>query len=327
MAETRSSTSSSKKPFWGKLLLFVVGLVVIDAAFAAYIEATASANYREAVNSKYDFSDSKSYDVWILGDSLPADGIVPSILSQETGKAVYNWGVNASSPFEWELLLRDLESRAEFPNSVVVGCNIHMFIKRPNDGPFVAPAIKSPLIQSELLRGSVERSDLSAILASGRKRLLWKGSLANSIRSQSIPEKNSTFDNGFITGREGMSAPFKPMIDALRFDPENVRFQTEAFEQMIARCARHGASITLVKLPIHRLQLDIYQRDAKTWNHYQSELHRIATKYNCEVFEGQTESYCTQFSSSDFVDGIHLSNDGATKFTQELGKWLRVTWP
>lgn len=327
MAETRLSTSNSKKRFALQFLLFLAGLLVIDSAFAVYIESTASANYREAVKSKADFDPNAAYDTWILGDSLPADGIVPAVLRAETNKSVYNWGVNASSPFEWEILLRDLESRAKLPKYVVIGCNIHMFIKRPNDGPFVAPAIKSPLLQADLLRGSVERSDLSAILASGRKRLLWKGSLANSVRGNTIPEKSSTFDKGFITGRKGMTPPFKPMIDALRFDPENAKFQVGAFEQMVVRCANRGSKIAFVKMPIHTLQLEIYQRDKRTWDHYQSEVARIAKEYNCEVFEGQTPEFCNQFSSADFVDGIHLSNDGAVKFSKELGEWLRVTWP
>jgi|GEM_PF-5320917 len=328
MAETHLSTSNFKSRFWLTLLAFVFGLVVIDFAFATFIEANASSAYRQAIGSKSSFQNKDTYDIWIMGDSLAADGIVPSVLEAETGQKTYNWGINASSPFEWEILGRDLERRAVFPKIVVIGCNPHMFIKRPNDGPFVPPAIQAPDLQMDLMRGSVERADLSAILASGRKKLLWKGSIAQWTqgRDDQLP-RTFDFDNGFVRGHLGMKTPPRQMNDALRFDAKNAQFQSDAFEKLVALCARNNARIALVKVPIHPVQLAVDLKDVATLVHYQKTINAVTTKYRCKTFEGQAESNSTQYSDADFTDAIHLSNRGADKFSLDLGRWLRVTWP
>ncbi|MEO8036957.1 MAG: hypothetical protein ABI837_21185 [Acidobacteriota bacterium] len=303
----------------------MAGLVVLDLGFSALIDRNTSPDYRQTVASKSDFQESKPYDVWIIGDSLAVDGVAPSVIRQETGRTTYDWGLYASSPFEWNILLRDLEHRSPFPPTVVIVCHPNMFIKRPNDGPFARAAIKTPGLQFSLMAGSVERADLSALLASGQRRLMLKGALAMSARrSRGEPASAAESDNGHLVHRTGLNVIPHLMFDALKFDEKNSKFQADAFEDLVRRCSTRGAEVVFAKIAVSEPQLQDYKKDVPTFEHYEQVLDRVSRQYGARVYESQTDEVCESYSPSDFTDAIHLSQQGAVKFTTGLARWLGV---
>lgn len=326
--ETRLSTSSSKGRSLSRLAFFLVGLVALDSVVSVLIDRLAPPDYVKAIQSKSDFDATSPYSVWVIGDSLAADAVTPATFREASGKEVYNWGVYATSPFEWRVMVDHLLATAKPPELAIIVCHPHMFVKRPNDGPFATETFRSPDVTAGLFWGSVFRDDLSAMFASGRKKLIWKSALGRIGKRSVAPSTEFLpLDNGYQGTTKELEEVPRLMVDALRFDNHTVEFQFAAVDQLIRALQAKGCRVALAKPPISIDQLRADQRELDTWPDFQSRLERLVRERDLVVFDRQTDQYCEQLVPQDFTDAIHLSHRGSLAFSRELGEWVRVVSP
>lgn len=325
--ETRLSISSSKGSFWAQLGLFLLGLVALDSLVSVAIDKIAPPDYVKAIQSKSQFDSSKTYDVWIVGDSLAADAVTPSAFQETSGKSVFNWGVYATSPFEWEVMISDLLGRSSAPKTAVIVCHPHMFIKRPNDGPFATETFRSPQVTAGLFWGSVFRDDLSAIFASGRKKLIWKSALGKVGKRGAVPETEFLpLDHGYQGTTKELTETPKLMVDALRFDRATAEFQSRALDGLIRQLEAKGVHVLLLRTPISLNQLRAYEQEPETWVDFNLRIDRLQTR-GLQLLNLQDEEHCSQMVPQDFTDAIHLSHRGSVALTRDLASWVRVVSP
>lgn len=318
MVGTRSSTSSFRR-LW--LRLGLLGLIVfaVDLAVAKLTDRFAPADYRLSVQAKEGFEDGRPYDAWILGDSLGADAVVPS----ELGLRAFNWSMYASSPVEWEVLAEDLLRRAPAPRVAIVCVSPQMLMKRPNDGPYARAFVESQDLRLRLTWASIERQDLSAFFASGRRRQLLRPALLGAVGLRGRTRvKALGFDNGYLIHGDQLSGPVRLIPDTLRRDEGTWDRQSRAFIGLLDRLKAAGCQVVIVGPPVHREQLAAFAADGQTLLDTKAEVERAARLRGLRWFDAQTEEACSAYSDAEFFDSLHLSRAGAVRFTRALREWL-----
>jgi hypothetical protein len=312
----RSCTSSSSpvRGWAGRLAAFLAGLALLDQMVGALTRRAAPPDFQAAVAAKSGFDPARRYDAWIVGDSLAADAFVPEVIRQETGMSVFNWGVYASSPAEWEVLLRDLEARARFPRLVVLGANPQMLRKVPGAGPYTREFVRSPLLRAELTGLSLLEDDLGAALASGRSRLLARSALLGLLgRGQKARVHPRPPDDGYLANTRVLPAQARPRSAALPAVPRRARLHRAALLRIRAMCERHGALLAVVEPPVAPQESALLAGGPADQAAYREALEALGAP----VYAG-----AGAFGPGDFYDGIHLVDPAARRFTFEFADWL-----
>ncbi len=318
----RSFTSSSKGAWAVRLFLFVAGLLLLDQMVSRIARASAPADFKAAVDAKSGFEPARRFDVWILGDSLAADAFVPEVIERETGLSTFNWGVYASSPVEWELLLRDLDARAPFPRLIVLGANPQMLRKAPGAGPYTREFVRSPALRAELTGLSLLEDDLGAAFASGRSRLLARSALLGLFgRGSKTRVHPRPPDNGYLANTRVLPPTAHPRAMNLGADPRRRRLNTSALRAIKAACQRHGAVLVIAEPPTSARERPMLEGSVAERTAYSKVLDHLAN----DLFRPNPK----EFGDGDFFDGIHLVDPASRRFSEAFSKWLLQSdaWP
>jgi hypothetical protein len=313
----RSFTSSSSpvRGWAGRLAAFLAGLALLDQMVGALARRAAPPDFQAAVAAKSGFDPARRYDAWIVGDSLAADAFVPEVLRHEAGLSVFNWGVYASSPAEWEVLLRDLEARARFPRLVVLGANPQMLRKVPGAGPYTREFVRSPLLRAELTGLSLLEDDLGAVLASGRSRLLARSALLGLLgRGQKARVHPRPPDDGYLANTRVLPVQVRPRSVALPANPRRTRLHRAALLRVRAICERNGALLIVVEPPVAQREAALLAGGLSDQATYREAIQSLGAP----VYASSKP-----FGDGDFYDGIHLVDPAAQRFTLEFAEWLR----
>ncbi|MGE0001811.1 MAG: hypothetical protein AB7F50_12210 [Fimbriimonadaceae bacterium] len=298
-----------------RLALFLAVLALLDQVVGSLARRAAPPDFQAAVAAKAGFELNASYDVWIVGDSLAADAFVPEVIRRETGLSVFNWGVYASSPAEWEILLRDLEARARFPRLVVLGANPQMLRKTPGAGPYTREFVRSHFLRAELTNLSLFEDDLGAVLASGRSRLLARSALLGLLgRGQKARVHPRPPDDGYLANTRVLPVQARPRSAALPADPRRARLHRAALLRIRAMCKRHGALLIVVEPPVAQPEAGLLAGGPSDQATYREAIHALGAP----VFAGSAS-----FGPEDFYDGIHLVDPASRRFSQSFADWLR----
>lgn len=315
----RSSTSSSRA-WLRRLGLFLAGLLVFDQMVGVLVRANAPPDFVAAVRAKQGFDPGRRYDVWIIGDSLAADAFVPQVIERKTGMRSFNWGVYASSPAEWEVLLRDLEGRAPFPRFVVLGANPQMLRKKPGDGPYMREFVRSPLLRAELVSLSLREDDLGSLLAAGRARLLARSALLGLLgRGQKARVHPFPPDSGYLANTRVLMPQARPRSLPLRADTRRERLHLEALQRIAETCRRHGAKLVVAEPPVSVREMAVLRgspQDAALYSDSLRTLGSLADVPNS-----------SRYGVGDFYDGVHLADPAARRWSTAFARWLRTTLP
>jgi hypothetical protein len=314
---TRSSTSSSR--LWLRLGLLALIVVAIDLGVAGLTDRSAPADFRLSVQAKEGFRSDRPYEAWILGDSLGADAVVPS----ELGLSAFNWSMYASSPVEWAVLAEDLLRRAPAPRLAIVCVSPQMLLKRPNDGPYARAFVQASDLRLRLTWASIERQDLSALFASGRRRQLLRPALLGAIgRRGRTRVRAMGFDSGYLVHGDRLSGPVRLLPETLRRDSGVWGRQSQAFNALLDRLTAAGCRIVIVGPPIHSEQLRAFEADASTFADTKAVVRAAADRIGARWLDSQRHDACAAYSDREFFDSLHLSHDGAVRFTRSLRTWL-----
>lgn len=310
----RSFTSSSRGWIL-RLARFLVVLVLGDQLVGYAVRQGAPADFRAAVAAKADFDPSRRYDAWIVGDSMAADAFVPGVLDRELGLDAFNWGVYASAPAEWAILLRDLELRAPFPKYVVLCANPQMLRKRPGDGPYTREFVRDHALHAELVGLSLAQDDLGAVFASGRNRLLARSALLGLLgRSQRTRIHPYPPDRGYLANTRVLDASGPPRSASLDQDPWRERVNASALITIREICRHHGAKLVIVIPPAARREMEILRGSPSM----QREFQEAVKRFGAPVYETEQN----EFMDDAFYDGIHLADPASRRFTADFARWL-----
>ncbi|MCC6402741.1 MAG: hypothetical protein IT207_01895 [Fimbriimonadaceae bacterium] len=304
------------------MFLFVAGLLLLDQMVSRIARASAPADFKAAVDAKSGFEPARRFDVWILGDSLAADAFVPEVIERETGLSTFNWGVYASSPVEWELLLRDLDARAPFPRLIVLGANPQMLRKAPGAGPYTREFVRSPALRAELTGLSLLEDDLGAAFASGRSRLLARSALLGLFgRGSKTRVHPRPPDNGYLANTRVLPPTAHPRAMNLGADPRRRRLNTSALRAIKAACQRHGAVLVIAEPPTSARERPMLEGSVAERTAYSKVLDHLAN----DLFRPNPK----EFGDGDFFDGIHLVDPASRRFSEAFSKWLLQSdaWP
>ncbi|AKU96011.1 hypothetical protein AKJ09_02675 [Labilithrix luteola] len=273
-------------------------------------------------------------DIVVTGDSRMFHGVVPSAmtetLKQKTGKTyqLYNMGIPSGTTPIFLIAAHEAARHKPPPKAFVIGVTPALFsccdtVASLHVSAGVNPENSVLLAQGTILPNTEEAGNS---IAYGASRLLqFRTDVVNALKDGTIPPPLSFQDHGWITMGPRLSATtqdtrargravgYADLMDKSKgsaIRKPSVNFVREAVQVL----QRAGVKVAIIGTPQSR-QLDWYHDHAHVYYEYIDAVQAIANETNVPFVD--LNSF-PGLENIDFVDGDHLSEPGAVKFTNYL---------
>lgn len=273
-------------------------------------------------------------DIVVTGDSRMFHGVVPSAmaetLKQKTGKSyqLYNMGIPSGTTPIFLIAAHEAARHKPPPKAFVIGVTPALFsccdmVTSLHVSAGITPENSVLLAKANLLPNTEEAGNS---IAYGASRLLqFRTDVVNAVKDGTIPPPVAFQDHGWIsmgprlsavtqdTRAKGRAIAYADLMEkskgiTVRKPPSN--YVREAVEVL----QRAGVKVAIIGTPQSR-QLDWYHDNAHTYYEYIAAVQAIADETHVPFVD--LNSF-PGLENIDFVDGDHLSEPGAVKFTNYL---------
>jgi len=273
-------------------------------------------------------------DIVVTGDSRMFHAVIPHVmqdaLQQATGKtyATYNFGIPSGTTPTFLMVAGELVRHRPRPKVVVIGLNPASFSccdKVSEVG--TAPGVRwstMPWLVRATWRDNIEEAG-SAFALGASRALATRTELSAAITQVTLPPVLSFQERGWVSmgGRPnpgqqnaravGRATAYAELMDkakGAKLKPMASRYLEATLELL----QRAGIRPVVIGAPQAR-QLDWFHDESHTYFEYLNEVKRITSAKGVPFFDLNAPP---GIESTDFVDGDHLSEAGATIFTRYL---------
>jgi hypothetical protein len=322
--------------FFVSLAVAMGTLLAIEAAYRGSPvdqRLRRGANYVTAKGLEYD---KLGGDIVVTGDSRMFHGVIPRVMQQtlaaKTGATytTFNYGIPSGTTPIFLMAASAAAHHRPPPRVFVIGVTPALFSccdTVSNVG--TAPGVTPPAVPG-LFRAAVwaNPEEAGAAVAYGASRVLaFRTEISAAYRDVALPKDFVFQDRGWnsMGGRvapstqdtraKGRAAAYAVLMDKSKGAELHAlpgRFLAEAIEEL----QRAGVKVAVIGTPQAR-QLDWYHDAAHTYFEYLAEVKRVTSEHGVPFVDLNAPP---GIASTDFVDGDHLSEPGATIFTRDLAE-------
>ncbi|MDB4934359.1 MAG: hypothetical protein JWP87_1331 [Labilithrix sp.] len=271
-------------------------------------------------------------DIVVTGDSRIFHGINPTVmnasLQELKGKtySTYNFGIPSATLPITLMVAHEAARHQPAPRVVVLGVSPTAFSCCDSVGASgVQPGMRWSAVPSFVSAAwYTSPEDAGSSVSYGASRLLaFRTELSAAVHDFVLPQPFTFQDHGYnsfgnrvapaqqdIRAR-GRAGPYAELMDKSKgayLHPLPGKLLDEA----ISILERAGVRVAVVATPQAR-QLDWYLDETHTYFEYLAEVKRITSKHGVPFFDMHAPP---GIENTDFVDGDHLSEPGATAFTK-----------
>lgn len=271
-------------------------------------------------------------DIVITGDSRMFHAINPTVMQESLealkGKtySTYNFGIPSATMPIALMVAHEAARHRPPPRVFILGVSPTAFSCCDSVGaPGVQPGVRWSAVPSFVKAGwYTSPEDAGSSVFYGASRLLaFRTEIGAAVHDLTLPQPLTFQNRGYISlgGRvspetqdvraRGRSVPYAELMDKAKgayLHPLPGRFLDEA----IADLKRARVNVVVMATPQAR-QLDWYLDEKHTYFEYLAEVKRVTAKHGVPFVDMHAPR---GIENTDFMDGDHLSEPGATTFTK-----------
>ncbi len=310
MRASLSISNSKSGVFLGKMLLFFALLVVVDWTVGSIIQQVHRRAPYGTNWTKENWLLNEKFDIVIFGSSRAFRHYVPSVISEQTGKSVFNAGQNGQYLL-YSYALEQLVLEKYTPQTIVLDVLPSFVVKVKNpDEEFerlssLSPYFDNTYVQQLLTRGNMyERIKYASQMYRYNSKLL---SILDNLRGS-----RQVVDNGYEVMGDFSFHDRNPFIVDVLDTVEIDSFKLDIVKKFITSAQAKNIHVVIAFSPVSQPLSD---KTLFTLNFYQ----QLFTEMDVPFLNFATPEY---ENKELFLDLIHMDGVGAEIFSRQFGQKL-----
>ena len=303
-----SYISNFNRSFPYKLLLFIIGLVILDYAIGAGLMFFVSHSSTGKYGGKVNHIMQNDFDILVYGSSRACDHYIPSILSEETNMTSYNAGERGAL-IHYIYALHELIIANDTPEVIILDYDPSLLT---GSDPFTRMDRLLPFYKESVIKKHFSKFDKYARLKNILHCNAFSGKFIQVILFYLLPDIQSNQD-GYLPLYGNHSTVTKPQMTSgkiVDYNPKSV----SAFISFMDSCRENDIELILIASP--------------RYSYGKFNMPEIVTNYIKTNSIPYIDFNFTDFPELNeikfFHDAIHLNHEGSQVFSRYVNQILKI---